>query len=90
MELDFGGLGKEYAAERDGVRYCHVLDPRTGMPVRHWRSVTVVAPVAVAAGGYTTIAMLLEAGAAAHLEATGLPWLAVGPDGSIVSSPGAA
>ena len=24
-----------------------------------------------------------------HLEATGLPWLAVGPDGAIVSSPGA-
>ncbi|MFN9771948.1 MAG: FAD:protein FMN transferase [Burkholderiales bacterium] len=76
--------------ERDGVRYCHVLDPRSGMPVRHWRSVTVVAPVAVAAGGYTTIAMLLEAEAPAYLEAVGLPWLGVGPDGAVVSSPGAA
>jgi thiamine biosynthesis lipoprotein ApbE len=76
--------------ERDGVRYCHVLEPRSGMPVRHGRSVTVVAPAAVAAGGYTTIAMLLEVEAPAHLEATGLPWLAVGPDGAIVSSPGTA
>ncbi|HMS78988.1 MAG TPA: FAD:protein FMN transferase [Burkholderiaceae bacterium] len=75
--------------ELDGVRYCHVLDPRTGMPVRHWRSVTVVAPVAIAAGGYTTVAMLLEGAAVPHLEATGLAWLAVGPDGAIVSSPGA-
>ncbi|MCA3178336.1 MAG: FAD:protein FMN transferase [Burkholderiaceae bacterium] len=76
--------------ERDGVRYCHVLDPRSGMPVRHWRSVTLVAPVAVAAGGYTTIAMLLEAAAPAHLEATGLAWLAIGPDGSVLSSCGMA
>lgn len=60
------------------------------MPVRHWRSVTVVAPVAVAAGGYTTIAMLLEAAAPAHLGATGLGWLAIGPDGSVLSSCGTA
>ncbi|MEI7446328.1 MAG: FAD:protein FMN transferase [Burkholderiales bacterium] len=76
--------------EVDGVRHCHVLDPRTGRSVRHWRSVTVVAPVAVAAGGYTTIAMLLEADAPAYLERTGLPWLAVGPDGAVSASDGAA
>lgn len=72
--------------DRDGLRYCHVLDPASGMPVRHWRSVTVAAPVAVAAGGYTTIAMLLEAEAVTYLEATGLPWIAVGPDGALHSS----
>jgi thiamine biosynthesis lipoprotein len=76
--------------ERDGLRHCHVLDPRTGRSVRHWRSVTVVAPVAVAAGGYTTIAMLLEADAPAYLERTGLPWLAIGPDGALRASPGRA
>jgi thiamine biosynthesis lipoprotein len=74
--------------ERDGLRHCHVLDPRTGRSVRHWRSVTVVAPVAVAAGGYTTIAMLLEADAPAYLDRTGLPWLAIGPDGALRASPG--
>ncbi|MFM1988193.1 MAG: hypothetical protein RJA99_1150 [Pseudomonadota bacterium] len=75
--------------EVDGVRHCHVLDPRTGRSVQHWRSVTVVAPVAVAAGGYTTIAMLLEADAPAYLGRTGLPWLAVGPDGAVLASDGA-
>lgn len=74
--------------ECEGVRHCHVLDPRTGRSVRHWRSVTVVAPVAVAAGGYTTVAMLLEADAPAYLDDTGLPWLAIGPDGTPRSSPG--
>jgi FAD:protein FMN transferase len=74
--------------ERDGLRHCHVLDPRTGRSVRHWRSVTVVAPVAVAAGGYTTIAMLLEADAPAYLDRTGLAWLAIGPDGALRASPG--
>ena len=28
--------------ELDGVRYCHVLNPRTGWPVNAWRSVSVV------------------------------------------------
>jgi FAD:protein FMN transferase len=74
--------------ERDGVRYCHVLDPRTGRPVHHWRSVTVVAPVAVAAGGYTTIAMLLGAEAPAYLASSGLAWFAIGPDGAHHASPG--
>jgi thiamine biosynthesis lipoprotein len=42
----------------DGRRYCHVMDPRTGWPVDHWQSVSVVAPLAVAAGACATIAML--------------------------------
>mgnify|MGYP001200522104 FL=1 len=28
--------------ENDGERYGHILDPRTGLPVAHWGSVTVV------------------------------------------------
>ena len=32
--------------ELDGRRYCHILNPRTGMPVAHWQSVSVVAPLA--------------------------------------------
>lgn len=67
--------------EKDGRRYCHILDPRSGMPVRHWQSVTVIAPLAVAAGSCTTIAMLLAGRARRFLEAQGVPWLAIGPDG---------
>ena len=29
--------------ELDGVRYAHIIDPRTGYPVQHMRSVTIVA-----------------------------------------------
>ncbi len=42
----------------DGRRYSHLLDPRTGWPVEHWRSVSVVAPLAIAAGACATVAML--------------------------------
>ncbi len=45
--------------EVDGRRYCHLLDPTTGWPVDHWRSVSVVAPLAAAAGACATLAMLM-------------------------------
>lgn len=37
--------------ERDGVRYHHILDPRTGQPARGTRSVTIVAREATWADG---------------------------------------
>lgn len=155
MEIDFGGLGKEYAADRmaticrehgiasglvnlggdvraigaqpggapwrigirdpraperavagvdvvdaavatsgdyerfvviDGVRYAHLLDPASGMPVSHWRSVSVVAPLCVVAGSLATIAMLLEARGEAFLAAQGADYLAIDANGSIKRS----
>ena len=44
--------------EVDGQRYCHILNPKTGWPVSHWRSVSVVGTVCVLAGALSTIAML--------------------------------
>lgn len=44
--------------EHAGQRYSHLLDPRSGWPVNHWRSMTVVAPVCIAAGACATVAML--------------------------------
>ncbi|RPH67001.1 MAG: FAD:protein FMN transferase [Burkholderiales bacterium] len=76
--------------ELDGLRYCHILDPRTGWPVRHWRSVTVLAPLAIAAGSLSTIAMLKEAAAAELLARSGAAWLTVGPSGQVDSSEGLA
>ena len=67
----------------DGRRYCHLLDPRTGMPVAHWQSVSVVAPLCVVAGSCSTIAMLMEAGGEAFLERQGLDYVAVAPDGTL-------
>ncbi len=34
----------ERFVEFNGVRYAHIIDPRTGYPVRHTKSVTVVSP----------------------------------------------
>jgi thiamine biosynthesis lipoprotein len=44
--------------EIDGVRYCHILDPRSGRPTIGLQSVTVFAPSCLVAGAITTIAML--------------------------------
>ena len=71
--------------EIDGKRYCHVLNPRTGWPVRYWQSVSVVAPVAIAAGSYSTIAMLHESKGVEFLQATGLRYLCIDHDGRCYS-----
>lgn len=63
--------------ERDGKRYCHVVSPRTGQPVSYWQSVSVLAPLSINAGTYTTIAMLKEADGLAWLEESGLAYLAI-------------
>lgn len=69
--------------EVGGRRYCHVLDPRSGMPVSHWRSVSVVAPLAITAGSCTTIAMLLEEDGIGFLERSGMSYLAIDHQGQI-------
>lgn len=64
-------------------RYCHILDPHTGMPVTHWRSVSVLGPLTVAAGSCATIAMLLQADGLAFLEGCGMAYLAIDQQGVI-------
>jgi thiamine biosynthesis lipoprotein len=80
LAVERGGLATSGDYERyfelHGRRYCHILDPRTGMPVRYWRSVSVLAPLAVAAGSTSTIAMLLGERAPHFLEQSGFAWLA--------------
>jgi len=63
--------------EAHGKRYCHIIHPRSGYPVTYWRSVTVVAPLAITAGSYSTIAMLKEGDGLAFLKDSGLDYLAV-------------
>ncbi|HWA68409.1 MAG TPA: FAD:protein FMN transferase [Rhizomicrobium sp.] len=63
LELAGGALATSGDARRfllkDGVRYSHILDPRTGWPVRNApRSVTVAAATCVEAGMTATLAML--------------------------------
>lgn len=63
--------------DHDGQRYCHILNPRSGMPVTHWRSVSVLAPLAIAAGSCATIAMLKQANGLDFLEQSGMSYLAI-------------
>lgn len=69
----------ERCIEIDGVRYGHILDPRTGWPVRHLASVSVVADLCIVAGSASTIAMLRQEEGPAWLAEMGVPhhWIDV-------------
>ncbi len=67
----------------DGQRYCHILDPYTGRPVQHWRSITVMAPLATMAGSCTTIGMLLQTEAIGFLEKANVRFLAIDYQGKL-------
>ncbi|HVY24127.1 MAG TPA: FAD:protein FMN transferase [Steroidobacteraceae bacterium] len=63
LELEHGALATSGDARRfllkDGVRYGHIIDPRTGWPVVDApRSITVAASTCVEAGLLSTLAML--------------------------------
>jgi FAD:protein FMN transferase len=81
LSLSQGALATSGDYERffelDGQRYCHILNPKTGMPVSYWRSVTVLAPLASAAGATSTIAMLLQEQGLDYLQNSGFAFLAV-------------
>jgi thiamine biosynthesis lipoprotein len=87
MPMYQGGLATsgdyEQFFEFHGKRFCHILNPQTGMPVQFWRNVSVVAPLAVLAGCTSTITMLKEANGLAYLDSTGFDYLAVDNEGSV-------
>ena len=63
LELEHGALATSGDSRKfllkDGVRYGHVLDPRTGWPVQNGpRSVTVAASSCTEAGLVATLALL--------------------------------
>jgi len=80
-----GGIATSGDYERsmvvDGVRYSHLLDPRTGWPVEGLAGVSVVADQCLVAGTATTIAMLKGKSGAAWLQRLGLPYLWIRRDG---------
>lgn len=82
-----GGVATSGDYERgmtvDGVRYGHLLDPRTGWPVRGLASVTVLASHCLIAGTSSTVAALSgRKGGRAWLSRVGLPHLGIEPDGT--------
>jgi len=64
-------------------RYCHIINPQSGYPVTWWQSVTVVTPLAITAGSYSTIAMLKGADGLSFLDDSGMGYLAVDQRGKI-------
>lgn len=90
VELVDGALATSGDYERfidvDGVRYCHILDATTGMPVMYWQSISVIAPLCVMAGSCSTIAMLLQEEAPAFLAEQATWWHGVLADGRVVGS----
>jgi thiamine biosynthesis lipoprotein len=89
LPVDSGALATSGDYERfievDGVRHCHILDPRTGRSARGLQAVTVHGPSCLVAGSATTIAMLMgrEAGLA-WLDELGLKHLAVTDDATVI------
>jgi thiamine biosynthesis lipoprotein len=87
LPMVHGGLATSGDYERyfecDGQRYCHVLNPLTGWPVKYWRTVSVTAPAAVVAGCTSTMAMLMEEKGLAFLQATGFDFLAMDHTGKV-------
>ena len=85
MDLHEGAIASSGNYERymevDGVRYCHILNPKTGWPVQGLVAVSVMAPQCLIAGTATTIAMLKGADGTQWLSQLGLPWFAVDQQG---------
>ena len=74
IRLKYGALATSGDAyrfiESDGVRYGHIINPKTGWPVSHSpRSVTVASGTCTEAGILSTLAMLHGADAEKFLEA---------------------
>lgn len=79
IDLFHGAMASSGDYERcisvDGVRYGHILNPKTGWPVRCLASVSVVGDFCVVAGSASTIAMLKEDSGPDWLRTLGLPHL---------------
>jgi thiamine biosynthesis lipoprotein len=77
VEIERGALASSGDYERciviDGVHYGHILNPRTGWPVRELAAVSVVADLCVVAGSAATIAMLKDEEGVGWLAELGLP-----------------
>ena len=83
-----GGLASSGDYERfmivDGVRYAHILNPKTGWPVNSLASTSVYAEQCVVAGTSSTIAMLKgEKTGVAWLEQLGLPYISMNQEQEI-------
>lgn len=86
IELHSGGVASSGDYERcitlDGVRYGHILNPKTGWPVEHMAAVTVIADFCVVAGSASTIGMLKQQQGPAWLDTLGLRYFWMDTEGN--------
>jgi thiamine biosynthesis lipoprotein len=90
LELDDGALGTAGCYERffvlEGERLCHVIDPRSGEPVRGTEGATVLAPTATAADALATAVLVLgpdwALGQWSRSDELGAVIVTRGPDGA--------
>jgi FAD:protein FMN transferase len=87
ISIESGGVATSSIATRrwfhDGRAMHHILDPRTGAPVRTpWRTVSVAAATCADANIASTAAIVLGEDAAAWLADQGLPARLVALDGT--------
>lgn len=79
INVSRGGIASSGDYERciilNGKRYSHVLNPKTGWPVRGLASITVVAEQCVIAGSVSTISMLKEKQGKRWIKDLGLAYL---------------
>ena len=73
---------------RDGKRYHHILDPRTGYPSEGPRGVTLIATDIEAVNGIPVAIMVLGKKAGIRLLAPGVDALIADRDGSVWMSKG--
>ena len=76
--------------EKDGKRYCHIIDPRTGYPADLCQSVTIVAPNLAFADGLATGVFVLGPKKGMELveKLEGVQALIVAADGTLTMSKG--
>src|SRR5437763_4628208 len=77
VEMERGALASSGDYERcimiEGIHYGHILNPRTGWPVRELAAVSVIADLCLVAGSGATIAMLKDDDGILWLDQLGVP-----------------
>lgn len=89
LTMKTGALASSGDYERfqliDGVRYSHLLNPKTGWPVTGLRAVSIIAEQCVVAGSLATIAMLKAQKGLKWLQKLQVDFLCCQSDGRIVN-----
>jgi len=88
VDLFSGALATSGDYERyfevDGKRYCHILNPRTGMPACGFQSVSVLTDSCLVAGAISTVTMLKgETTGLDYLDGLGVDYIVVGSKGNL-------